>query len=94
MKLLRLGVIISVLVTFKSNVYYLGARDLGGYYLGDRFVNQCAGLTCTVGMKLRTKPRYSSTSEEIFASVEKVVHGRGQSDESDPRYKFSSLVIG
>ena len=43
-------------------------------------------------MKLRTKPRYSSTSEEIFASVENVVHGRGQPDESDPRNKFSSFT--
>ena len=49
--------------------------------------------TCTVGTKLRINPgSYSSTSEEIFASVENVVQGRGQSDEVDPRYKFSSFT--
>ena len=54
---------------------------------GDRFRN----LTCTVDMKLSKKPRYSSFSEEILTSVEKIVQGRGHSDESDPKYKFSSF---
>ena len=50
-----------------------------------------AFVTCTVDKKLSPKPRYSSTSDEILTSVEKVVQGRGQSDESDPRYKFPSF---
>ena len=50
-----------------------------------------AFVTCTVDEKVRPKPRYSSISDEIFTSVEKVVQGRGQSEESDPRYKFSSF---
>ena len=58
---------------------------------GDSRKRMSAFVTCTVDKKLSPKPRYSSTSDEIFTSVEKVVQGRGQSDESDPRYKFSSF---
>ena len=49
-------------------------------------------VTWTVGEKLRLNPTKSSISEDILTSVEKVVHGRGQSGGLNPKYKFSKVA--
>ena len=41
-------------------------------------------FTSTVFSKVTAKPRYPSKSEIRLVSVEKVLQGRGQSDEAEP----------